>query len=45
MFLTFVTFLPIVGALVLAFMPKERVGMIKETALAFAVAKRMGVFR
>jgi NADH-quinone oxidoreductase subunit M len=33
-----VTFLPIVGALILAFMPKENVGMIKQTALAFAVA-------
>ena len=38
MFLTFVTFLPIVGALILAFMPNERVGMIKQTALAFATA-------
>ena len=38
MFLTFVTFLPIFGALFLAFLPKENEGAIKQTALAFAVA-------
>ena len=38
MFLTFVTFLPIFGALFLAFLPKENEGAIKQTALAFAAA-------
>ena len=38
MFLTFVTFLPIIGAVILAFMPKDNIGMIKQTALGFAVA-------
>ncbi|PIQ97896.1 MAG: NADH-quinone oxidoreductase subunit M [Nitrospinae bacterium CG11_big_fil_rev_8_21_14_0_20_56_8] len=38
MFLTFLTFLPLIGAIVLAFMPKEQEGAIKQTALAFAVA-------
>ena len=38
MFLTFLTFLPIVGALILAFIPKEKVETIKQTALAIAVA-------
>jgi len=38
MFLTFLTFLPIVGALCLALLPKERVEAIKQTALAFALA-------
>lgn len=38
MFLTFLTFLPIVGALVMAFIPKEKEDLIKQTALAFAVA-------
>jgi len=37
MFLTFITFLPILGALFLAFFPKESVGAIKQTALAIAV--------
>nr|MCS5598730.1 NADH-quinone oxidoreductase subunit M [Rhodospirillales bacterium] len=37
MFLTFLTFLPIVGALLLAFIPREEEGAIKQTALAFAV--------
>ena len=38
MFLTFLTFLPIVGALLLAFIPREEEGAIKQTALAIAVA-------
>ena len=38
MFLTFVTFLPIFGALFLAFLPKENEGAIKQTALAVAAA-------
>ena len=38
MFLTFLTFLPLVGALLLAFIPRDEVGAIKQTALAFAVA-------
>ena len=38
MFLTFLTFLPLIGALALAFIPKEKEGMIKQTALAVAVA-------
>ncbi len=38
MFLTLVTFLPIVGALILAFMPKDKVSMIKQTAVGFAAA-------
>ena len=38
MFLTFVTFLPIFGALFLTFLPKENEGAIKQTALAFATA-------
>ncbi len=38
MFLTFLTFLPLVGAIVLAFMPKENEGMIKQTAVGFAAA-------
>ena len=38
MFLTFITFLPIIGALFLAFFPKENEGAIKQTALAVAAA-------
>jgi len=38
MFLTFITFLPIIGAFLLAFFPKENEGAIKQTALAVAVA-------
>ena len=38
MFLTFITFLPFLGAVCLAFMPKENVSAIKQTALAVAVA-------
>ena len=38
MFLTFITFLPFIGALFLVFMPKESVAAIKQTALAVAVA-------
>ena len=38
MFLTFLTFLPLIGALALAFIPKEKEGMIKQTALAVAIA-------
>ena len=38
MFLTFITFLPILGALFLAFLPKENEGAIKQTALAIAAA-------
>ena len=36
MFLTFITFLPLIGALFLVFMPKESVAAIKQTALAVA---------
>ncbi|TDJ49472.1 MAG: NADH-quinone oxidoreductase subunit M, partial [Nitrospina sp.] len=38
MFLTFLTFLPLAGALVLAFIPKEKVETIRQTALAIAIA-------
>ena len=38
MFLTFITFLPLIGALFLVFLPKENAGAIKQTALAVAVA-------
>ena len=38
MFLTLITFLPIIGALFLAFFPKENEGAIKQTALAVAAA-------
>jgi NADH-quinone oxidoreductase subunit M len=38
MFLTFITFLPIIGAFFLAFFPKENEGAIKQTALAVAAA-------
>jgi len=38
MFLTFITFLPIIGAFFLAFFPKENERAIKQTALAVAVA-------
>ncbi|MBI4389171.1 MAG: NADH-quinone oxidoreductase subunit M [Nitrospinae bacterium] len=38
MFLTLVTFLPLVAAGILAFIPREHEGTIKQTALAFAVA-------
>ncbi len=38
MFLTFLTFLPLVGAVVLAFIPREHEGAIKQTALAVAIA-------
>ena len=38
MFLTFITFLPIIGAFFLAFFPKENERAIKQTALAVAAA-------
>ncbi|MCH8209136.1 MAG: hypothetical protein IIA62_08840, partial [Nitrospinae bacterium] len=38
MFLTFLTFLPLAGAIGLAFIPKENVEAIKQTALAIALA-------
>jgi len=38
MFLTFLTFLPLIGAIILAFIPRIEEGAIKQTALAFAVA-------
>ncbi len=38
MFLTFLTFLPLVGAFLLAFIPREEEGAIKQTALAIATA-------
>ena len=38
MFLTFITFLPIIGALFLAFFPKENEGAIKQTALTVPAA-------
>lgn len=38
MFLTFLTFLPLLGAIALAFIPKEKVDAIKQTALAIAMA-------
>jgi NADH-quinone oxidoreductase subunit M len=38
MFLTFLTLLPLVGAIFLAFIPKEHESAIKQTALAVAVA-------
>ena len=38
MFLTFITFLPIIGALLLAFFPKDNEGAIKQTALTVAAA-------
>ena len=38
MFLTLITFLPIIGAILLAFFPKENEGAIKQTALAVAAA-------
>ena len=38
MILTFVTFLPLAGAIVLAFIPKEEENAIKQTALAIAIA-------
>ena len=38
MFLTFLTFLPLVGAIALAFMPRENESAIKQTALAIATA-------
>ena len=38
MFLTFLTFLPLLGAMILAFIPKEEEGTIKQTAVAFAAA-------
>ena len=38
MFLTFLTFLPLAGAIGLAFIPKEKVEAIKQTALAIALA-------
>jgi NADH-quinone oxidoreductase subunit M len=38
MFLTFLTFLPIVGAIIVALLPKQQEGAIKQTALAFAAA-------
>ncbi len=37
MFLTFVTFLPLLGAIAIAFLPKEDENLIKQTALAIAV--------
>ena len=38
MFLTFLTFLPLAGAIGLAFIPKDKVEAIKQTALAIALA-------
>jgi len=38
MFLTFLTFLPLVGAITLTFMPRENESAIKQTALAIATA-------
>ncbi len=38
MFLTFLTFLPLIGAVLLAFIPKDKVDAIKQTAVAFAAA-------
>ncbi|TDJ62712.1 MAG: NADH-quinone oxidoreductase subunit M [Nitrospina sp.] len=38
MFLTFLTFLPLIGAIFLAFIPKHEEDAIKQTALAIAVA-------
>jgi len=38
MFLTFLTFLPLVGAILLTLIPRDEEGAIKQTALAFAVA-------
>ena len=38
MFLTLITFLPIIGVILLAFFPKENEGAIKQTALAVAAA-------
>jgi NADH-quinone oxidoreductase subunit M len=38
MFLTFLTFLPLVGAMLLTLIPRNEEGAIKQTALAFAVA-------
>ncbi len=38
MFLTFLTLLPLVGAIALAFIPREQEGAIKQTALAVATA-------
>jgi NADH-quinone oxidoreductase subunit M len=38
MFLTFLTVLPIVGAIVLAFLPKDKESLIKQTAVGFAAA-------
>ena len=38
MFLTFVTFLPLIGAALLAFVPDEKTETIKQAALGIAVA-------
>ena len=38
MFLTFLTFLPLIGAILLAFIPRVEEGAIKQTALAVATA-------
>ena len=38
MFLTFLTFLPLLGAVLLTLIPRDEEGAIKQTALAFAVA-------
>lgn len=38
MFLTFVTFLPLIGCFFLAFIPEEKTEMVKQGALAIAVA-------
>ena len=38
MFLTFLTFLPLVGAFLLSFIPREEESAIKQTALAIAAA-------
>ena len=37
MFLTFLTFLPLLGAVLLTLIPRDEEGAIKQTALAFAV--------
>ena len=38
MFLTFITFLPLVGSIAIAFIPREHESAVKQTALAVAVA-------
>ena len=38
MFLTFVTFLPLLGAIGIAFLPEKNESLIKQTALGVAIA-------